>query len=188
MNSDGTFSLIQFPKHDVPNYGVLSHTWRGELEVTFQDVLGTTTTTKTNENGLNFDKLYFCGEQAKKDRLQYFWVDTCCIDKTSSAELSEAINSMFNWYQRSSKCYALLTDVSIHFDNNDSDHRDSQLRKSRWFSRGWRLQELLAPPSVEFFSREGKPLGSKNCWKNSFQILRESPSLLSRHSTFFLQH
>ncbi|CAM5999841.1 unnamed protein product, partial [Sphagnum balticum] len=161
MNSDRTFSFIQFPEHDVPSYAVLSHTWRDELEVTFQDVIGSTTTTKTTENGLNLDKLYFCAEQAKKDRLQYFWVDTCCIDKTSSAELSEAINSMFCWYQRSSKCYALLTDVLIHSGNNDLDYIDSQFRRSRWFTRGWTLQELLASASVEFFSREGKPLGSK---------------------------
>ncbi len=175
MNSDGTFSLIQFPKHDVPSYAVLSHTWRGEFEVTFQDVIDSTSTTKINENGLNFDKLYFCGEQAKKDRLQYFWVDTCCIDRTSSAELSEAINSMFCWYQRSSKCYALLTDVSIHFENNDLDHRDSQLRKSRWFTRGWTLQELLASPSVEFFSREGKPLGSTKSLENQLSEITGIP-------------
>ncbi|KAF2815300.1 uncharacterized protein BDZ99DRAFT_485673 [Mytilinidion resinicola] len=87
--------------------------------------------------------------------------DACCIDKSSSAELSEAINSMFSWYRRSTKCYVLLTDVSVHLENNDLDHRDSQLRRSRWFTRGWTLQELLAPPLVEFFSREGKPLGSK---------------------------
>ncbi|KAH7324136.1 P-loop containing nucleoside triphosphate hydrolase protein [Stachybotrys elegans] len=68
---------------------------------------------------------------------------------------------MFTWYQRSNKCYVLLTDVSIHFENNDLNHRDPQLRQSWWFSRGWTLQELLAPVSVELFSREGKPLGSK---------------------------
>ncbi|OAQ58116.1 kinesin [Pochonia chlamydosporia 170] len=160
MNSDGTFSLIQFREHDVPSYAILSHTWRGEHEPTFQDVIGSTTA-KTNENDPNFDKLYFCGKQAKKDRLQYFWVDTCCIDKTSSAELSEAINSMFSWYQRSSKCYVLLTDVSLHFANNDLDQIHSKLRQSRWFTRGWTLQELLASPSVEFFSREEEPFGSK---------------------------
>ncbi|KAI0859350.1 hypothetical protein F4860DRAFT_270605 [Xylaria cubensis] len=160
MNSDGTFSLIQFPEHDVPSYAVLSHTWRGDLECKFQDIIGSTTSIKTREDVL-FDKIHFCGEQAKKDKLQYFWVDTCCIDKTSSAELSEAINSMFNWYQRSAKCYVLLTDVSIQLGNSDLDYRDSQLRHSRWFTRGWTLQELLAPPSVEFFSREGKLLGSK---------------------------
>ena len=175
MNSDRTFSFVQFPEHDVPSYAVLSHTWRGDLEVTFQDVIGSIITTKTNENDLNLDKLYFCAEQAKKDRLQYFWVDTCCIDKTSSAELSEAINSMSCWYQRSSKCYVLLTDVFIHSGNNDLDYRDSQLQKSRWFTRGWTLQELLAPPSVEFFSREGKPLGSKKLLEKQLSEITRIP-------------
>lgn len=82
-----------------------------------------------------------------------------CVDKTSSAELSKAINSMFCWYQHSSKCYALLIDVSIQMEDNDLDHRDLQLQMSRWFTRGWTLRELLASPSN--FSWEGKSLGSK---------------------------
>jgi len=68
---------------------------------------------------------------------------------------------MYRWYQRSSKCYALLADVSILSENNDTDYRDDQLRRSRWFTRGWTLQELLAPPSVCFYSREGNLLGDK---------------------------
>ncbi|CAE7205771.1 hypothetical protein PTNB73_07222 [Pyrenophora teres f. teres] len=160
INDDGGLNLIYFVERDVPNYAILSHTWRNHHEATFQDVINCTTT-KSTPGGPAFDKLLFCSDQAKRDRLQYLWVDTCCIDKSSSAELSEAINCMYSWYQRSTKCYVLLTDVSIHLDNNDLDYRDSQLRQSRWFTRGWTLQELLAPPSVEFFSREGKPLGSK---------------------------
>lgn len=176
MNDDGTFSLTLFSEHDVPSYAILSHTWRGEVEITYQEVIGSAAVTKkANEGGPSFDKLYFCGEQAKKDKLQYFWVDTCCIDKTSSAELSEAINSMFNWYQRSSKCYVLLTDVSIHFENNDLNHRDSQLRQSRWFTRGWTLQELLASPSVEFFSRQGKPFGSKTLLEKQLSEITRIP-------------
>lgn len=161
MNSDGTFNVIHFSEHDVPNYATLSHTWRSDHEVTFQDITDRATTAKPDKDEPSLDKLYFCGEQAKKDRLQYFWVDTCCIDKSSSAELSEGINSMFRWYQRSSKCYVLLADVSVHSENVDLDHRDDQLRRSRWFTRGWTLQELLAPPSVLFFSREGNLLGCK---------------------------
>ncbi|KAL9027364.1 MAG: hypothetical protein Q9196_004100 [Gyalolechia fulgens] len=160
INSDESFNLIHFIERDVPFYAILSHTWRGHHEATFQDVISSTTT-KSITSGPAFDKLHFCGEQAKKDKLQYFWVDTCCIDKSSSAELSEAISSMFSWYQRATKCYVLLTDVCVQLENNDLYDRDSQLRQSRWFTRGWTLQELLAPPSVEFFSREGKPLGSK---------------------------
>ncbi|KAF2468341.1 TPR-like protein [Lindgomyces ingoldianus] len=174
INDDGSFSLIYFVERDVPNYATLSHTWRSHHEATFQDVINCTTP-KSIPGGPAFDKLLFCGDQAKKDGLQYFWVDTCCIDKSSSAELSEAINSMFSWYQRSTKCYVLLTDVSIHLGNNDLDYRDSQLRQSRWFTRGWTLQELLAPPSVEFFSREGKLLGSKKSLEKQISEITRIP-------------
>ena len=111
----------------------------------------------TGKNKVGYAKIYFCGEQAATDYLQYFWLDTCCIDKSSSAELTEAINSMFTWYQRAAKCYVYLSDVSIH--NYEADQ--SALRKSRWFTRGWTLQELVAPKLVEFFSLEGKRLGDK---------------------------
>ncbi|OAG15485.1 HET-domain-containing protein [Alternaria alternata] len=119
-------------------YAILSHTWgHSDDEVTYQDLQNDTT---RNKKGYN--KLIFCGNQALKDGLQYFWVDTCCINKHSSAELSEAINSMFRWYQRANRCYVYLSD-------------------SRWFTRCWRFQELLAPESVEFFSSNHQWLGNK---------------------------
>jgi hypothetical protein len=110
-------------------------------------------------------KSRFCGEQARRDGLQYFWIDTCCIDKSSSAELQEAINSMFRWYRNATKCYVYLTDASTAgFDANDKSFEpwDQAFRKSRWFTRGWMLQELIAPASVEFFSKEGHQLGTRN--------------------------
>jgi hypothetical protein len=97
--------------------------------------------------------------------LQYFWIDTCCIDKSSSTELQEAINSMFRWYDNAAKCYVYLADVPR--PALDTDSQSSQLpwewsfRKSRWFTRGWTLQELVAPALVEFFSKEGEHLGNK---------------------------
>jgi hypothetical protein len=88
--------------------------------------------------------------------------DTICIDKSNNNELSEAINSMFRWYRDAVKCYVYLSDVSQPaLGVNDAfNHRtrESDFRKSRWFTRGWTLQELLAPRSVEFFSREGNRL------------------------------
>ncbi|KAI1782983.1 heterokaryon incompatibility protein-domain-containing protein, partial [Ganoderma leucocontextum] len=95
---------------------------------------------------------------ARADGFRYIWIDSCCIDKTSSSELSEAINSMYAWYGRADVCYAYLADVPT-----DSDHRKdgSRFSRSRWFTRGWTLQELLAPPHVVFLSRDWKPLGSK---------------------------
>lgn len=182
MNEDGSLSLTDFPKHNVPSYAILSHTWRGGHEALFQTVINSTA-----DGHPSFDKLYFCGKQAKLDRLQYFWVDTCCIDKTSSAELTEAVNSMFEWYRRSSKCYVLLTDVSIHPEAGNLESRDSQLRKSRWFTRGWTLQELLAPATVEFFSREGNLLGSKKSLEKLLSDVTGIPvaALRGTHLAFF---
>ncbi|KAF2185934.1 HET-domain-containing protein, partial [Zopfia rhizophila CBS 207.26] len=92
--------------------------------------------------------------------------DPVCIDKSSSAELSEAINSMFRWYHDAAKCYVYLSDVSIggSVGNDLSSQRTWKpaFQHSRWFTRGWTLQELLAPTSVEFFSVEGERLGDKN--------------------------
>jgi tetratricopeptide (TPR) repeat protein len=156
LDSCGSFRQTEFFGNNIPNYAILSHTWGAdEDEVSFKDLLENTRSSKSG-----YDKLRFCGEQAKEDNLHYFWVDTCCIDKSSSAELSEAIISMFQWYQNSAKCYVFLADVSIHGSSENS--RDTQLRKSRWFTRGWTLQELIAPRSVEFFSQEGERLGDKN--------------------------
>lgn len=157
-NNDGRFSLIQF-FDDIPQYAILSHTW-GLEEVTFQDMKEGNGTSKAG-----FDKIRFCGEQARRDGWQYFWVDTCCIDKSSSAELAEAINSMFQWYRNAAKCYVYLTDISSPDidigDKSDQLPWEMAFRTSIWFTRGWTLQELLAPASVEFFTREGVRLGDK---------------------------
>jgi hypothetical protein len=109
-----------------------------------------------------YKKLRFCGEQAARDGLQYFWVDTCCINKSNDRELSEAINSMFRWYRKAAKCYVYLTDVSTN-DQIDLSLQpwEAAFGNSRWFTRGWTLQELIAPPSVEFFCSNGNRLGDK---------------------------
>ena len=161
-NSASEFSLTKnFVGDDIPRYAILSHTWGADTEeVTFEDLIDGTGTGKPG-----YDKIRFCGEQARRDGLQYSWVDTCCIDKSDSTELSEAINSMFRWYRNAAKCYVYLSDVSRHaFDANDKFNQlpwESAFRKSKWFTRGWTLQELIAPASVEFFSKEGEQLGNK---------------------------
>jgi hypothetical protein len=159
-NDDGEFSLTQF-FDDIPRYAILSHTW-GQEEVTFNDMIAGNGARKTG-----FNKIRFCGEQARRDRLQYFWVDTCCIDKSNAVELQEAINSMFRWYQNAVKCYVYLSDVSTKkrkaSDSFIEYTWEPAFRFSKWFTRGWTLQELLAPGpgSVEFFSQEGDHLGDK---------------------------
>ena len=160
LNDDGTLSLHTFSKHTIPPYAILSHTWGPDSEeVSFQDIID-----GTGKNKHGYQKLYFCGYQAKSIGLQYFWVDTCCINKLASAELQRAINSMFRWYQTASRCYVYLSDVSIYSQDGQSRHIEweSAFRCSRWFTRGWTLQELIAPKFVEFYSRERIRLGDKH--------------------------
>ena len=107
-NDSGEFSLTKnFGDNDILRYAILSHTWGPDTEeVTFKELIDGTGTSK-----IGYEKIRFCGEQAGRDGIQYFWVDTCCIDKTNNIELSEAINSMFRWYRDAAKCYVFLSDV-----------------------------------------------------------------------------
>ena len=153
--------LVEYHENAIPAYAILSHTWGADdEEVTYKDFMESTKKRKAG-----WKKIEFCRKQAVVDNIQYFWIDTCCIDKSSSAELSEAINSMFRWYRRATKCYVYLSDVSINKHRTTSPSTKTiwevVFRESRWFRRGWTLQELIAPTSVEFFSKEGDWLGSK---------------------------
>ncbi len=96
---------------------------------------------------------------ARANGYQYLWIDSCCIDKTSSSELSEAINSMYQWYARADVCYAFLADVPAEEDRRK---KDSKFRQSRWFTRGWTLQELIAPANVLFLCDDWTFIGSKH--------------------------
>jgi hypothetical protein len=162
-SSSGEFSLTKdlVGNAIIPPYAILSHTWGADDdEVTFEDL-----TNGTGEYKPGYEKIRFCWEQARQDDLQHFWVDTCCINKANFTELSEAINSMFRWYRNATRCYVYLSDVSSPVFDIDKEPNqrpwESDFRKSGWFKRGWMLQELLAPSSLNFFSREGKQLGDK---------------------------
>ncbi|RYP57172.1 hypothetical protein DL770_010735 [Monosporascus sp. CRB-9-2] len=160
--SDGQFKLTKDLVHDIPSYAILSHTWGPDTEeVTFRDLVD-----GTGKDKIGYEKIKFCAEQAKRDGLQYFWVDTCCIDKSNNTELSRAINSMFRWYQNAARCYVYLSEISAtcYEDSQQSGLAwESAFRAHRWFTRGWTLQELLAPASVEFFRQDGRRLGDKKC-------------------------
>ncbi|KAL2020054.1 hypothetical protein VTK56DRAFT_8957 [Thermocarpiscus australiensis] len=157
-NGAGEIRLTKFFVSNVPRYAILSHTWGNEEEeVSFQDLMD-----GTGKNKLGYRKIQFCGEQAWRDGLEFFWVDTCCINKSNSTELQEAINSMFRWYRDAAKCYVYLADVSTpSLISDDNSSWEPAFRNSRWFTRGWTLQELIAPLSVEFFSKEGVLLGTR---------------------------
>jgi hypothetical protein len=154
LEDNGEFSRVKYFGKNIPPYAILSHTWGEDHdEVSFRDL-----TEGKGKDKAGYQKLTFCAKQATDDGLKFFWVDTCCIDQLSSAELSEAIQSMFRWYHDSAKCYVYLSDVTTSgFANNDPS-----FQQSRWFTRGWTLQELLAPTCVEFFSKGGDRLGNKD--------------------------
>jgi hypothetical protein len=159
----------------IPPYAILSHTWGAdEEEVTFADIVESDGKAKRG-----YEKIRFCGEQAQLDDLQYFWVDTCCIDKTDKAELSHAIRSMFRWYQNATKCYVYLSDVSTRKRKVKSMLTEftwePAFESSRWFTRGWTLQELLAPAKVEFFSAEWEKLGDKTSLKSLIHRITSIP-------------
>ena len=174
----GGVSLTRDLVDDVPAYAILSHTWGvDEEEVTFDDLERRRSNSKMGQK-----KIRFCGEQARQDGLQYFWVDTCCINKANHAELSEAITSMCRWYGGAAKCYVYLSDVSAEaYGSDQSQHQwEPAFRKSRWFTRGWTLQELLAPASVEFFSQEGRRLGSKKALEGLIHEITKIPVAVLR--------
>ncbi|EME41355.1 hypothetical protein DOTSEDRAFT_64688 [Dothistroma septosporum NZE10] len=165
----------EFEGHSTPAYAVLSHRWgaRGD-EVTYDDYVR-----GLKKDSPGFKKItQFC-KHASATGLGWAWVDTCCIDKKSSAELSESINSMFAWYQKAHVCFAYLQDV----DNAET------WRESAWWQRGWTLQELIAPESVIFCDREWREIGSKHGMADQIAALSRIPGAvlkvrgMYRHAT-----
>ncbi|RFN41777.1 hypothetical protein FIE12Z_12927 [Fusarium flagelliforme] len=130
---------------ELPQYAILSHTWENNEEITLQEC-----NTKGAKLKSGYDKIMKTCQLALADGLEYAWVDTCCIDKSSSAELTEAINSMFLWYQKAKICYVYL-----------ADKKDDRLSRCRWFTRGWTLQELIAPSTMMFFNHWWDCIGTK---------------------------
>lgn len=154
-------------------YAILSHRWKSDDEVSYQDMCKVIETGNMQpgagsiQKRQGFRKLYDFSRQALRDGYKYIWIDTCCIDKSSSAELQEAINSMYQWYMNSAICYAYLSDVSIsdHDVNTPGECLPEapgigSFQTSEWFTRGWTLQELLAPRNVVFFDQSWKKCGT----------------------------
>lgn len=135
-------------------YAILSHTW-GEGEVTFEDI-------QDLENAKlkkGFAKIQGACRLADTDGFCHIWIDTCCIDKSSSAELSEAINAMYSYYHDADVCYTYLSDLQSENDLNDPS---LDFRQCAWFKRGWTLQELIAPLTVIFYAQDWKEIGTKS--------------------------
>ncbi|KAI6019532.1 hypothetical protein PISMIDRAFT_121469, partial [Pisolithus microcarpus 441] len=146
------------------SYAILSHRWGAE--VSYKEMIGLMKMEEEDREEITqrhgYQKIIKSCEQARKDGYKWLWVDTCCIDKRSSSELSEAINSMYRWYQNARVCYAYLHDVG---ESTFPTQQDDKFGKSNgwpeWFVRGWTLQELIAPEEVKFFNKYWVPLGHK---------------------------
>ncbi|PSN65193.1 HET-domain-containing protein [Corynespora cassiicola Philippines] len=144
--------IFEYP--DIPRYAILSHTW-GDSEISLQDFESNRRDYKTS----GWAKLNEGCRIAAESGFDYFWIDTCCIDKTNSVELSEAINSMFYWYQEAAACFAYLSDMPA---GTVVSGLDSSFSRSKWFTRGWTLQELLAPSDVIFLAEDWTVIGHRS--------------------------
>lgn len=168
-----TLEFKEFFDAQIPKYAILSHRW-GDDEITYKDLRKG----QAPLNSSGFVKLHnFCKLAAERG-FEWAWMDTCCIDKRSSAELTEAINSMYKWYERSEECYVHLSDVRLRPDElsikdlpADTDwprHRHkytsviARFQRSSWFTRGWTLQELLAPRKLIFFDCLWREIGPRS--------------------------
>ncbi|KAK4445182.1 heterokaryon incompatibility protein-domain-containing protein, partial [Podospora aff. communis PSN243] len=159
---DGDIKLVEFPQGHAPKYAILSHKWLAdEDKVSFQ-LMGSG---PPEPDDVRCNKIHFCVEQAAKDGLDYCWVDTCCIDKSSFAPIEESIRNIYYWYRDAEKCYVYLSDVSTgdadSVEEACREEWEAGFRGSTWFTRIWTLQEVLAPKEVEVFSAEGVWLGNK---------------------------
>jgi hypothetical protein len=196
-----SYFLEEFFGDNIPNYAILSHTWGAE-EVSYQEWI------YAHNQGIarwgwvrveeevdrikaksGYKKILNACQQARSASHQWIWVDTNCIDKSSSSEMSEAINSMFNWYQKAKVCYAYLADVPS-MNEQVATSRQSAFRSSRWFTRGWTLQELIAPAYLDFYSLDWNFIPSREslaqCVKSVTGIptscLGSNPFQSRRHS------
>lgn len=151
-----TLQLEEYIGSDVPEYAILSHTW-GDQEVSFQEWLGREDISLNIQQKSGYVKIENFCRVAHRDGHLYAWVDTCCINKTSSAELTESINSMFQWYQKAVVCYAYLADFG---PRNLSFWKGA--KGCRWFTRGWTLQELIAPKVLRFYDGSWEYRGARD--------------------------
>ncbi|KAJ9133684.1 hypothetical protein NKR23_g10545 [Pleurostoma richardsiae] len=164
-----TLKLISFSGSSMPEYAILSHRWEGEKEeIKYRDLLKAQRRDPKqqylkNAKPKSYAKIKNSCKVALRDNYKYIWIDSCCIDQSDTLELSESINSMFDWYHKSSMCYAYLGDIEEPFS----------LARSQWFTRGWTLQELIAPARVTFYDtqrRTTKPEDLAYCLLGIFSV------------------
>ncbi|KAH6693391.1 heterokaryon incompatibility protein-domain-containing protein [Leptodontidium sp. MPI-SDFR-AT-0119] len=152
-----SLELRSFVPRELPDYVILSHRW-GPEEVTLKDIIRCPVSAVENpaRQLMGFSKVKGACKLAADDGYDWIWIDSCCIDKESSADVDKSINSMWTYYTRSNICYVYMADVPDY-----ETGWGVKFRESEWFTRGWTLQELIAPVYVEFYAADWSPIGTK---------------------------
>ena len=170
--------VLEFRDDEATKYAILSHRWIDPTEVDYEEMVDLAKMDREEQDEirdrLGYKKIVDTCNQAKKDGYEWVWIDTCCIDKRSSAELSEAINSMYRWYANAKVCYAYLHDVNGFFPTKrDEEKYPESDGWPEWFSRGWTLQEMIAPQNLQFFNMDWQPIGDKKTLAGKLQQITE---------------
>jgi hypothetical protein len=175
-----SYELHEFIGSKIPEYAILSHTWEEE-EVLFSD-LRDSSSRDTSRHKKGWQKILGACKRAREDGLEWVWIDTCCINKESSAELSEAINSMFKYYRDAFVCYAYLSDYQVQKNGYPDQGRGIPVfGKCRWFTRGWTLQELIAPSDLVFFDADWNDMGTRWGLMGMISRVTSIPTIVLRH-------
>ena len=179
---DRRTKVLEFADDETTKYAILSHRWIDPTEVDYEEMVDLAKMERKERNEirqrLGYKKILASCEQAKEDGYKWLWVDTCCIDKRSSAELSEAINSMYRWYKNSTVCYTYLHDVAGLSLPTVRDYEKYPKSKGwpEWFSRGWTLQEMIAPSNLQFFNKDWQPIsGDKRTLSSILEEITRVP-------------
>ncbi|KAL4070215.1 hypothetical protein V8B97DRAFT_1871798 [Scleroderma yunnanense] len=172
--------VMEFHGDEAPPYAILSHRWIKQ-EVDYKEMIKLAKMKRDERDEIRqrdgYQKILNSSEQAKKDKYDWLWIDTCCIDKRSSTELSEAINSMYRWYENSKVCYVYLHDVpgtSFPTERDDEKYPKSN-GWPEWFSRGWTLQEMIAPHGVQFFNKDWQLIADKKILARTISDITRVP-------------
>ena len=184
---DNRTKVLELRDDEVTEYAILSHRW-GEQEVGYDEIVELANMDKEKRDEIcqrdGYQKILDSCNQAEQDGYKWLWVDTCCIDKRSSAELSEAINSMYRWYENAQVCYAYLHDVlesSFPTERNNEKYANGW---PEWFSRGWTLQEMIAPSDVQFFNKEWQAIGDKRTLARTLEGITGVPEHILRDGLY----
>ena len=186
---DRRTKVFELRDHETTPYAILSHRWIDNMEVDYEEMVDLEKIDREERDEIRerpgYKKILDSCEQAKKDGYAWLWVDTCCIDKRSSADLSEAINSMYRWYERSGVCYAYLHDLTgpgllIARKKVGKCNQFKRWSSSEWFSRGWTLQEMIAPRDVRFFDKDWQIIGNKDTLADSLNDITRVPEHILR--------